>query len=141
MRGEISTVAGITLINDAYNANPHSAAAAFETLGALAGDGRRFIVMGRMNELGAHSSQLHQQLAEDLAAHAPAAVVLVGEAHQLMAAALERAGVRVYAAGDATGVAAILQPLLSAGDAVLFKASRSVGLERAHSALMTQLPA
>ncbi|GAA4184932.1 UDP-N-acetylmuramoyl-tripeptide--D-alanyl-D-alanine ligase [Streptosporangium oxazolinicum] len=53
---------GVTVINDAYNANPDSMRAAFGTLDALAGDRRRFAVIAALRELGDESAALNEEL-------------------------------------------------------------------------------
>src|SRR5579863_1414681 len=60
---------GVTVINDAYNANPESMAAAIETLAVVARGRRAFAVLGPMNELGAESRLRHEE-AGGLAAQA-----------------------------------------------------------------------
>src|SRR5205814_5517050 len=61
MRLQLSRVNGVTVLNDAYNANPNSTRAAIETLAALPARGRRVAVLGDMLELGDHSDRYHQE--------------------------------------------------------------------------------
>jgi UDP-N-acetylmuramoyl-tripeptide--D-alanyl-D-alanine ligase len=117
---------GVTVINDAYNANPDSMRAALEALTALGAGRRTWAVLGRMGELG-----------DD----APAA-------HAGVAAAARRLGVDELVAvdtpdyPDARAVAGIdeaaelLGAELRPGDVVLIKASRAAGLERLAAALL-----
>jgi UDP-N-acetylmuramoyl-tripeptide--D-alanyl-D-alanine ligase len=56
------TARGVLVVDDCYNANPASMAAALETLGQLANEGRAVAVLGDMLELGAEEAQAHQQL-------------------------------------------------------------------------------
>ena len=70
---------GITVINDAYNANPHSMAAALETLTTVARGRRAFAVLGSMNELGDESPQWHEQVGGLAARAGVAGLIVVGE--------------------------------------------------------------
>src|SRR6185437_10005278 len=55
---------GVTVINDAYNANPESVRAAIDALAHLAQDGRAFAVLGHMAELGDTSRASHEDIGE-----------------------------------------------------------------------------
>lgn len=137
-RLETHAARGVTLIDDAYNANPESTEAALDVLATTAGD-RRIAVLGKMAELGAESIELHRQLGRALAARAGRgvldAVLLVGEAAELDAVESGLAGAApvARAAAHEEAVAALQGdgPLaLTSGDVVLVKASRATALER-----------
>jgi UDP-N-acetylmuramoyl-tripeptide--D-alanyl-D-alanine ligase len=113
---------GARLLNDAYNANPTSMAAALDALAALPA-GRRVAVLGVMAELGATSAADHAGVG-DHARRLGIEVVGVGT---------DAYGGRVVAA-DPVAVAAALGPL-GADDAVLLKGSRVAGLEHVAAAL------
>jgi UDP-N-acetylmuramoyl-tripeptide--D-alanyl-D-alanine ligase len=126
---------GVTVINDAYNANPESVRAALEALSHLARCGRAFAVLGHMAELGDTSRARHAEAGE-LAARvlgpALAGLIAVGpEAAPLLAGARQ---VRSWP-GEALGVPdgptalAVLGDRLKPGDVVLVKASREAHLE------------
>ena len=70
---------GVTVINDAYNANPESARAALEALSHLARDGRAFAVLGQMAELGSISRASHEDIGECAARAGLAGLIAVGE--------------------------------------------------------------
>jgi len=144
-RMELSrTPAGLVVLNDAYNANPASMAAALEALGALSvrgpgcprnDSGRRYAVLGPMAELGACSDEEHRRLGRLAAACGLAALVAVGpEAGPLVESAREGGAEVIVVDGPEAAVEA-LAPRLRAGDAVLVKASRVAGLERVAAAL------
>jgi UDP-N-acetylmuramoyl-tripeptide--D-alanyl-D-alanine ligase len=123
---------GVTVINDAYNANPESVRAAVAALRHLARDGRAFAVLGHMAELGAISRASHEEVGE-LAAQADlAGLIAVGEEAAPMLAGARR--IRSWT-GEALAVpdgAAALDALanqLKPGDVVLVKASRAAHLE------------
>jgi UDP-N-acetylmuramoyl-tripeptide--D-alanyl-D-alanine ligase len=117
---------GVTVVNDAYNANPDSMAAALRALAAV-GDGRRtWAVLGPMRELGPESATAHQ------------GVALL--AKELGVDELVTVDSPEYGAGrpvaDAAQATALLAAELAPGDVVLVKASRAAGLDRVAAALL-----
>jgi len=72
----------ITLIDDAYNANPGSMAAALSLLGSTGGDRRKVAVLGEMRELGPDAATYHAALAPLIAAHGIDRVHAIGELYQ-----------------------------------------------------------
>jgi UDP-N-acetylmuramoyl-tripeptide--D-alanyl-D-alanine ligase len=123
---------GVTIINDAYNANPESVRAAIDALRHLARDGRGFAVLGHMAELGDSSPASHAEVGEFAANAGLAGLIAVGdEAAPILTAAR---GVRSWhgealAAPDGAGAVAMLVNRLKPGDVVLIKASRAARLE------------
>ena len=133
MRSEVLEAGGVTLVNDAYNANPGSALAALAVLESLPCRGRRFVVFGEMCELGPRSAELHLQVGEQLAGGRFDRVYLVGAAGELMSNVRDDGqlfGPRVERCADVAACQERLLNELRAGDLVLLKASRAVGLER-----------
>ena len=117
------------LIDESYNANPASMAATLKSLGAETGVGRRIAVLGPMRELGTHSDRLHAGLAPAVIEARVDELVLVGEDMRPLEQALD-GQVHVVRVADAAEAADALSRLLKPGDAVLVKASNSVGLAR-----------
>ena len=123
---------GVTIINDAYNANPESVRAAVAALCHLAGDGRAFAVLGHMAELGVISRASHEDVGEFAARAGLAGLIAVGEEAAPILAGARR--VRSWT-GEALAVpdaAAALEAVanqLKPGDVVLVKASRAAHLE------------
>jgi UDP-N-acetylmuramoyl-tripeptide--D-alanyl-D-alanine ligase len=133
----VDSALGITLLNDSYNANPSSMEAALVALARFeVPSGRqRIAVLGDMRELGAHHDDAHREAGERAAALGVDLVVGVGAGGEAIAAAAGAAGVRVMLAGDAAAAVDLVVPVVQAGDAVLVKGSRAVGLERVAAAL------
>ncbi|MCV6594898.1 MAG: UDP-N-acetylmuramoyl-tripeptide--D-alanyl-D-alanine ligase, partial [Silicimonas sp.] len=115
----------VELIDDAFNANPASMAAAFEVLAAVApeGRGRRVAILGDMLELGAEEAALHAALAEHPAMHDVALVHCVGPRMWALFDALpvEKRGHWCETAED---LAAQAHQLVRPGDVVLVKGSK-----------------
>ncbi|MGI8576406.1 MAG: UDP-N-acetylmuramoyl-tripeptide--D-alanyl-D-alanine ligase [Nocardioidaceae bacterium] len=143
-RMEVTTTgAGTTVINDAYNANPDSMAAALKTLsdiGRRRGSAHRtFAVLGEMKELGDTSRAEHDaigRLAVDLAV---SRLIVVGEEARPMQLAASRAaasGTTSLLVDDAAAALAVLHDEVREGDVVLVKASRAAGLEKLALALL-----
>ena len=124
---------GVAVVNDAYNANPHSLAAALATLSDGA-PGRSIVVLGEMLELGPQAADLHRQAGRDAARIEPVLVCALGaHARQITEGALE-AGLpedRLFAvdAGGHARIAAAVAGVWKAGDSVLVKGSRGARME------------
>jgi UDP-N-acetylmuramoyl-tripeptide--D-alanyl-D-alanine ligase len=132
---------GVTVINDAYNANPDSTAAALRALAAIGQDvGRRsWAVLGEMRELGDAAAAEHAAVGRLAAEIGVARLVAVGEAAAAVADGAEATpgwrGSAVRASGVAAATEAVAGQLRS-GDVVLVKGSRAVGLERLAEVLL-----
>jgi UDP-N-acetylmuramoyl-tripeptide--D-alanyl-D-alanine ligase len=124
---------GVTVIDDCYNANPMSMRAALDDLAATAGDGRRVAVLGDMLELGPGERAYHAEIGAHAADLGIDLLVAVGPRSSAIEAAF---GGEAHVVPDATAAAALVPGLLRAGDTVLVKASRGVGLEAVTAALL-----
>ncbi len=132
---------GTRVLNDSYNANPQSVAAAIDALASLTGPnaGRRIAVLGVMRELGEHSEAEHRAIGRRVAAHGIDVLVTVGDDSDIsaLAEAARADGVAVVEVSDvAAATSAIAELGLGPDDAVLVKASRAVGLERVAAAIL-----
>ena len=127
---------GLTVLNDAYNANPESMRAALTTLAAMSpGEGgRRTAVLGVMAELGPDAEAAHAELGRLAARTGLHRLVVVGEAARGMHEAARDAGLASDLVPDAA--AALDAVHAGPGDVVLVKASRSAGLETVAQALL-----
>ncbi|MEU1628199.1 UDP-N-acetylmuramoyl-tripeptide--D-alanyl-D-alanine ligase [Streptomyces sp. NPDC020096] len=135
---------GVTIVNDAYNANPDSMT---KSLGALAAMGRghnqrTIAVLGRMNELGADSRSAHEAVGRIVAQLALNQLVAVGgeEAQWMQQAAAEAGALSALHMPDQDAALAVLRQTLRPGDVVLVKASRGVQLQQLAAALLQPDP-
>ncbi|NEK58595.1 UDP-N-acetylmuramoyl-tripeptide--D-alanyl-D-alanine ligase [Geodermatophilus sabuli] len=123
---------GVTVVNDAYNANPESMRAALAAVSGLAGR-RRIAVLGAMAELGPGAAAEHERLGRDAVAAGMDLVVAVGPDAVGIATGASAAGARgeegTVHVPDRAAARELLTEVLVPGDVVLVKASRSYGLE------------
>ena len=132
---------GVTVINDAYNANPESVRAALDALHHMARGRRAFAVLGHMAELGQEARASHEEVGAVAAGTGLAGLIVVGtEAEPILAGARAHRGWHGEAIGvpDGAGAVAALRDRLDAGDVVLVKASRAAALERVAAELLAQ---
>ncbi|RJL31240.1 UDP-N-acetylmuramoyl-tripeptide--D-alanyl-D-alanine ligase [Bailinhaonella thermotolerans] len=123
---------GVTVINDAYNANPDSVRAAFAALQGIAGDRRKYAVLAALQELGDEADALNEEVAAHAAAQGLEALFIVGEGAEPMLAGAPDA-VHVP---DVESAAAEISGRLRPGDVVLVKGPRVAGLERVAQSLL-----
>jgi len=128
MRVAWEQVGDVTLINDAYNANPGSTRAAIELLQGTGSGRQRVIVLGTMRELGAASAQCHADIANLALASGADIVAGIGEFAPVLAKQNEQG--RVITAPDVEDLWPQLQARLERNAIILLKASRGVQLER-----------
>jgi len=123
---------GVTVINDAYNANPEAMRAALSTLQIIARGRRAFAVLGYMTDLGPEEVPAHEQLGRYAAGAGLAGLIVVGDAAApILAGAKSHPSWRGELLGVADTSAAIqaMRDRLRPGDAVLVKASRVAAIE------------
>ncbi|HEX3801647.1 MAG TPA: UDP-N-acetylmuramoyl-tripeptide--D-alanyl-D-alanine ligase [Solirubrobacteraceae bacterium] len=128
---------GLTLIDDAYNANPVSMRAALDALAATETSGRRIAVLGDMLELGPGAERFH----EEIGTHADGIADILVSVGPLAAAMARSFRGEYLHSDDAAAAAALLPTLLRAGDVVLVKASNGVGLKLVCETLTAATPA
>ncbi len=130
---------GVTVVNDAYNANPDSMRAALNALVAIAGPRRSWAVLGEMRELGESAGAEHDAVGRLVADMDISRLVVVGDgaraAHAGALGARSWADAPVFVP-DVESAVELLDQELRAGDVVLVKASRAAGLERVAAALL-----
>jgi UDP-N-acetylmuramoyl-tripeptide--D-alanyl-D-alanine ligase len=119
----------VLLIDESYNANPASMAATLKSLGEERDARRRIAVLGPMRELGEHSAELHARLAPAvLDAHVDELILIGDEMRPLAERVVGKLGLDL--ATDVDDATNTLLRMLHPGDAVLVKASNSVGLAK-----------
>jgi len=122
------TSSGVTVLNDAYNANPASMDAALRALARVPTTGRKIAVLGDMRELGMYSDDAHAAVGRRAAELGVDVLIGVGSGGRAIVDAAN--GVpEVATALDAGDALRVVTALAAAGDSVLVKASRDVGLE------------
>jgi UDP-N-acetylmuramoyl-tripeptide--D-alanyl-D-alanine ligase len=130
---------GVQLVDDCYNANPDSMAAALEVLRELASatpGARAVAVLGDMLELGSHESEAHQTLGREAAASGIAVLATFGARARATAEAARAAGLaEVFHTEDVDALAAHVRGRLRPSDVILVKGSRGMKLERLVEAL------
>ena len=130
-RMEVSERAdGVTIVNDAYNANPESMAAALAALETMGAGRRRIAVLGPMLELGVESDAAHAEVGALVAAHGVDALVVVDPVAAPIGIGAQAAGsaAEVRYAADAEAAYADAVALVRPGDIVLVKSSNGAGL-------------
>lgn len=122
---------GVTIINDAYNANPDSMRAALKALVAMGRGRRTWAVLGSMLELGEESTTEHDAIGRLAVRLNVSRLVVVGETARPMASGAQHEGSwgdEAVWVPDADAAYELLSRELAAGDVVLFKSSRDAGL-------------
>ena len=135
-RARVMRTARYTVIDDCYNANPDSTAAALRSMATLPA-GRRVAILGNMGELGANAAALHRETGVCAAEVGVSLVITCGELAKNIAAGAAAANPAVVTASFDTldALLSALDELLQPGDCVLVKASHSMQFERIVQAL------
>ena len=134
----VDAAGGIRVLNDAYNANPQSMAAALKAVRWMAKQGRSIAVLGEMAELGTVAAREHERAGELVARLGIDHLIVVGEGASAIAIGAEREGVepeRIARVDTVDEAAEQVRRIARQGDVVLVKGSRVVGLERLAEAL------
>ena len=132
-RGRKSEHNGIVIWDDTYNSNPEAAKAMIDVLGRTPA-ARRIAVLGEMRELGHCSGELHRGVGRYAARHGIDYLIGVGGDARLMVEAAVDDGMAAASAkfiDDPAAAGDYARVLARPGDAVLFKGSRGVRVERA----------
>ncbi|MGE0353277.1 MAG: UDP-N-acetylmuramoyl-tripeptide--D-alanyl-D-alanine ligase [Gemmatimonadales bacterium] len=128
-RGELIQTGRLTVLHDAYNANPQSFRTAMATAQAMRSGRRLVFVAGTMRELGEDSGRLHEAVARELVALEPELLAGVGEFAGALAPYRDRLGERLLLAPDPASLGPALASRLRGDELVVLKASRGVALE------------
>ena len=133
MRSQISTVHGVQLINDCYNANPASMKAALRLLADLGRGKRSIAALGDMLELGTDSKRMHREVGAFVAEQHIDHLLACGALGRDIAEGARQAGMapdRVLEFPDSAAGGAALKSMVRQGDVVLVKASRGMKMEQ-----------
>ena len=131
-RGEAARYGDLEIINDTYNANPQSMREAMQILKDHVTDGRKFLVIGDMLELGDGEQSAHQQLGHEVADHKFDFLITVGELAGLAGTAAVESGMakdQVHCFDQHRPAAEFLKTITRSGDCLLFKGSRGSHME------------
>ena len=129
----IRTQAGVTIVDDAYNANPDSMRASLATFAALDVPGRHIAVLGDMGELGVFARECHERVGAWAGQANLDLLICVGQLAEHIALAALDAGMRETQVRHVQTVEAALADLrqqVAPGDAVLVKASHFMEFNR-----------
>lgn len=132
---------GLTIINDAYNANPASMQAALATLAEIGARGQRIAVLGDMFELGKKSQREHELLGKEIANSGIEQAYLLGKQAARVRRGALSAGMqpeRVVVGMSHDDIAEQLRARLKAGDVILLKGSRGMAMEKVLEALKSR---
>jgi UDP-N-acetylmuramoyl-tripeptide--D-alanyl-D-alanine ligase len=144
-RLQLERVAGVRVLNDAYNANPTSMAAALRTLARMAADGRRWAVLGTMAEIGPTSEREHRGIGTVVAELDIDRLITVGPTAAVIRESADAAdpdgAAGRWSVDDVEGAASLLASEVDTDDVVLVKASRSAALEGVVAGLERRLAA
>lgn len=125
------TAAGVTVIDDTYNANPGSMSAAIETFQSLRKDSRGILAAGDMLELGSHSAELHYEIGKKAANSGITKLYITGNFAESVAAGAKAGGLKAekIVTGNKLKIAEALKSTLRSGDWLLVKGSRGMRME------------
>ncbi len=138
----VEDVRGVTVVNDAYNANPVSVIGALDTVTAMKITGKRVVVLGDMLELGDKAAEYHSQIGRKLAHCRPDHTIVVGEFAEVMRKAAVADGLEpatIEVSQSLEDVVDRLAKMLQPGDLLLLKASRAMAFEKIDSGLKATL--
>ena len=135
MRGERTEHNGIVIWNDCYNSNPEAVQSMIDVLRETPAQ-RRIAVLGEMLELGAASEELHRQVGRYAAEHGVDFLIGVRGSARAMIDAAGMPENAAYFFEDAAEAGEFVRKIARPGDAVLFKGSRGVRVERALERLL-----
>jgi UDP-N-acetylmuramoyl-tripeptide--D-alanyl-D-alanine ligase len=134
-RGEVREWRGAKLINDSYNSNPRALDAMVDALLAIPTEGRHIVVAGEMLELGPEGEALHYACGRRMAERGVDLIIGVRGLAEALVRGASEAGVQASFVASPEEAGTWIKANVVGGDAVLFKGSRGVRLERALAAL------
>lgn len=135
MRYEVIRIRDITVINDAYNANPSSVTESLKAMALVRRSGRQIVLLGDMYELGRYSEEAHRSVGREVSRSGIDVFVAVGgmmrfAADECRRSAGKKGGTDVHECGSAVEAIRIISRIIGPGDAVLVKGSRAMNMEK-----------
>ena len=129
-RMEVINLSGVTIINDAYNANPSSVKQSLETLRQMNNTGRKILVLGDMLELGEGSEAEHRDIGEEVVCMGIDALFCYGPMMKLAIESAHKSGLSKAKHFDTKiALSDELNRYVRQGDVVLVKGSRGMRME------------
>lgn len=132
-RANVIDTGKITIIDDCYNANPNSMAAAIRSLSSInsltGNTGKRIAILGDMKELGPDSASLHRDMGEEAARVHLDLVIAIGPEAKQIAEGMKAAGGNAVWLSDKSKLFPAFSKIVARGDVVLVKASHSMEFE------------
>ncbi|MBX3730461.1 MAG: UDP-N-acetylmuramoyl-tripeptide--D-alanyl-D-alanine ligase [Candidatus Sumerlaeia bacterium] len=139
LRSHVQTIAGVRVIEDCYNASPAAVRAALASFAQLSGPGRRFVLLGDMNELGAFAEACHRRVGRAAARAQLDGILCVGGLAQWIAFEAAERGAPAWHFDTIEAAVDRLAAIVRPDDVVLVKGSRIARLERALGLLRAAL--
>jgi UDP-N-acetylmuramoyl-tripeptide--D-alanyl-D-alanine ligase len=136
-RGELHRIREATIVDDSYNSNPAALSASLRSAGALPGS-RHWAVLGDMLELGEESETFHREAGAEVASRGFSPVLGVGQSSRALVETVRECGGEGHWFSSAAEAASAATAILEAGDVVLVKGSRGIGLEVVVQRLLTE---
>ncbi|MGX4687416.1 UDP-N-acetylmuramoyl-tripeptide--D-alanyl-D-alanine ligase [Vagococcus sp. JNUCC 83] len=128
----LKTEDGIDILSDVYNANPTAMKLVLDTFSSLKLEGRKFVVLGDMLELGELSSEMHESIAEHISPNDLEQVYLYGEEmnalYNLLNERMPKGSLHFYQKNEKKELMENLSSQLQPKDTVFLKASNGMGL-------------
>ncbi|HHW48106.1 MAG TPA: UDP-N-acetylmuramoyl-tripeptide--D-alanyl-D-alanine ligase [Clostridiaceae bacterium] len=139
MRLNIISSRGMKIINDVYNASPHSMKAAIDVLKEISGDSRKIAVLGDMLEMGEWASDAHAEVGEYAFLSNIDYIITVGENAKNIATGSINAGMkpdRIFSFRNNKESISFLKGFVKPGDTILVKGSRGMKMEEIVESLL-----
>ena len=128
-RLDVKQYENFVVIDDTYNANPASMAAAFEVLKDISAYDEKVVFLGDMFELGSDAVKMHEGLAEPLLRSSVKEVYLIGELMKNSDEKLKSSGVKVKHFSDKNELLNFVENFDKTGKVILVKGSRGMKME------------
>lgn len=119
----------VLLLDETYNAGAEAMVAALQLLADQPGD-RHIAILGTMKELGAQSVELHRHIGQTVAALGVNHLLILADPAEAKAMAVGAGSVPAQQFASHTALASCLKEMIRPGDRLLFKASRSVAMDK-----------